>query len=69
MANDGGIYSRSLAKAKKWINNNADLRMLQYYYGGIGQGDGRHGVLGRPAGQRRLPATAGRRHDGLAIRR
>ena len=37
MANDGGIYSRSLAKAKKWINNNADLRMLQYYYGGTGK--------------------------------
>ena len=39
VSNDGGIYSRSLT-GKKWINNNADLRMLQYYYGGAGKVSG-----------------------------
>jgi hypothetical protein len=36
IANDGGLYSRGL-HGNHWINNNADLRMLQYYYGGTGR--------------------------------
>jgi photosystem II stability/assembly factor-like uncharacterized protein len=40
VGNDGGIYSRDLQGATAWENHNADLRTLQYYYGGVGEVDG-----------------------------
>ncbi len=46
IGNDGGIYSRELTGATEWINNNATLRTLQYYYGGIGKVDGRDAYSG-----------------------
>ena len=40
IGNDGGIYSRDLQGATGWDNHNADLRTLQYYYGGVGEVEG-----------------------------
>ena len=43
LGNDGGIYSRGL-RGDSWSSHNADLRTLQYYYGGAGALSG--GALG-----------------------
>ena len=56
-------------RPRSGINNNADLRMLQYYYGGTGKvpgGTAYWGGLQDNGGSLLLP---GRRHDGLAVRR
>jgi photosystem II stability/assembly factor-like uncharacterized protein len=40
VGNDGGIYSRDLQGATAWVDNNATLDTLQYYYGGMGKVSG-----------------------------
>lgn len=46
MGNDGGVYSRGLT-GSTWTSHNADLRTLQYYYGGVGElGNGALGYWG-----------------------
>ena len=65
VGNDGGVYSRGL-HGSAWQDHNAGLRTLQYYYGGRGTSSLRWpGLLGRPAGQRRIVPSHEPAHHGV----
>ena len=59
--NDGGVWRRPLTwhDRGQWTNLNANLHTTQNYSIAVGKVGQRAGVLGRPAGQRRVLHATG----------